>query len=315
MNPLNSFDIREGNNTDKQYYEGYIQKNNLTEVLESYGFKLQTHHGCHINFESQKDSAVYICVNLSSKLSLDLTCHISEIVIPPFASLLVPFQEAEKISFKCKPNTNYDFLLLKVYQPHLDIIHMELLQNLQGDDVFLNPFKSQKRLLPNLAICEFAKKLNLLDMTSGENKFMARGYSNILIGMKFKEILIEQSSKTNLLSNYEIQQLELVTDQILENPQNDYSIKELCKRTGLSVSKLQAGFKEKHECTVTIFIRNVRLEKALNMLQNTNLNISEIVYSVGLSSRSYFCRIFKKRFKCSPKLYQQRLKSEHIMAS
>ncbi|RXJ44361.1 helix-turn-helix domain-containing protein [Gelidibacter gilvus] len=45
------------------------------------------------------------------------------------------------------------------------------------------------------------------------------------------------------------------------------------------------------------------------------MNISEIVYSVGLSSRSYFCRIFKKRFKCSPKLYQQRLKQIFPSAS
>ena len=315
MNNLTNHKIREGKTTHDYLYGGFTQKNILTKTLESYAFALQAYQDFNINFLADKNSVIYICVNLSSKAFLELTCHVSEIIIPPFASVLVPFQESEKMSFKCKSQAVYDFLVLKVDQPHLDSWPMDLLQNLQEDDVFLNPFRSQKKILPNLAICEFAKKLNLLDMISGENKFMARGYCNILIGLKFKEILVEEFSQANVLSTYEIQQLDLITDQIIENPQNDYSIKELCKRTGLSVSKLQAGFKEKHECTVTIFIRNVRLDKALDMLQNTNLNISEIVYSVGLSSRSYFCRIFKKRFKCSPKMYQQRLKQKTSIAS
>ncbi len=315
MNYLSSVEIKDGKSASERYYDGGIQKFAFTNALECYGVKLKSPQDSKINFQSQPSSAIYICVNLSSNVSLQLSCDKSQITIPPFASLLVPFQEAENMSFKCKSLVDYDFLLLKVYKSHLDADHLKLLQNVQKEYLFLNPFISRKKLIPNLAICEITRKLKNLDYMSSENKFMARGYINIIIGMKFKEILCDQPSISSPLSCYEIQQLEMITDQIKKNPQDDYTINDLCKKSGLSVSKLQAGFKEKHGSTVTIFIRNVRLEKALRMLQDTNLNISEIVYSVGLSSRSYFCRIFKKRFKCSPKLYQQRLKQIIPVAS
>lgn len=99
-------------------------------------------------------------------------------------------------------------------------------------------------MIPNVAICETARKLNKLDNTFSVNKFMARGYSNILIGLKLYEIFTEQSSLSSNLKNYQIQQLEWITDQIKENPQNDSSISKLCKKTGTSVSMLQPGFKE-----------------------------------------------------------------------
>ncbi|RXJ44362.1 helix-turn-helix transcriptional regulator [Gelidibacter gilvus] len=265
MNYLSSVEINENQSANKRCYDGHIEKFVFTNSLECYGIKLKSHQDSKINFQSQYSSAIYVCVNLSSNVSLQLSCEKSQITIPPFASLLVPFQEAENISFKCKSLVDYDFLVLKVYQSHLDEDHLKLLQNLQKENVFLNPFTSQKRLIPNLAICEMARKLKHLDYISSENKFMARGYINIIIGMKFKEILCEQSSISNHLSGYEIQQLEMITAQIKENPQEDYTINDLCKKSGLSVSKLQAGFKEKHGCTVTIHIRNVRLEKALTM--------------------------------------------------
>lgn len=314
MSDLSSFEIREGHNSNNRYYDGYIQKYALTKVLELNGFKLKCIDDFTIHLHSQEGSAIYICINLAQKASLKLNCEHREMEIPPFASVLVPFNQAQKISFKCKSNKDYNFLALKVHHSHLDREQVALLENLQDRDAFLNLSNSQI-LMPNLAICEMARKLKQLEKETCENKFIARGYCNILIGMKLKEFLPELSiSSSSHLRDYEIEQLEWITDRIKENPENEYSIDGLCKTTGLSVSKLQAGFKEMHDCTVAIFIRNVRLEKALDMLRNTNLNVSEIVYSVGLSSRSYFCRIFKNRFKCSPKFYQQKLKQSNLVA-
>ena len=72
----------------------------------------------------------------------------------------------------------------------------------------------------------------------------------------------------------------------------------------MSPAKLQEGFKLLHNRTVSDFIRNVRVETAEHLIKTTDLNISEIVYTVGLTSRSYFSKIFKQKYKCSPKYYQ-----------
>jgi AraC-like DNA-binding protein len=59
-----------------------------------------------------------------------------------------------------------------------------------------------------------------------------------------------------------------------------------------------------HGRTVTDYIREVRIQKSEELIKNTDLNISEVVYSIGFTSRSYFSKIFKKKYNCSPKQYK-----------
>ena len=76
----------------------------------------------------------------------------------------------------------------------------------------------------------------------------------------------------------------------------------------LSAAKLQEGFKALHDRTVADYIRNVRLEEAEHLLKTTDFNISEVVYSVGFLSRSYFSKIFKTKYRCSPKEYKTEMR-------
>jgi len=99
-----------------------------------------------------------------------------------------------------------------------------------------------------------------------------------------------------------------VIESIKENPQDAYTIDMLCGITGLSPAKLQEGFKAINNRTVSDYIRHVRLLQAQNLMKNGDLNISEIVYSIGFTSRSYFCKIFKAEYGCSPKQYKKKIK-------
>lgn len=314
MNGLHSFEIREGQNSNGRYYKGSIERYALTEHIEFYGFEFKALHDFNVFLKSEKDAAFYMCFNLAPKSSLVLNCDKENMEVPSFASFLIPNNESETISFNCEPHKSYDFMLLRIQRTQLSAEQLGLFQSLQKDFFFMDVSNSAGILLPNLELSEMARKIKYIDKTSCENKFIAQGYTHILMGLKIKEFL-SCSNRQGVLQPFEIQQLKMISDEIKENPQHEYSIKELCKKTGLSVSKLQLGFKEMHQCTVAIFIRNQRLEKALLLLRNTNLNVSEIVYSVGLTSRSYFCRIFKKRFKCTPKFHQQKLKENLRLVS
>ncbi|RXJ49603.1 helix-turn-helix transcriptional regulator [Gelidibacter gilvus] len=314
MNGLYSFEIREGQTSNGRYFKGSIERYALNDHIEFYGFELKALHDFTIYLKSEKDSALYMCFNLAPKSPLTLNCDTNNIVIPSFSSVLIPNNESETMSFNCDPHTSYDFLILRIQRSHLTAEQLSLFQSLQQDTIFMDVSTPERVLLPNLELCEMARRIKNIDKTTCENKFIAQGYSHILMGLKIKEFL-SCSNKMGVLQPFEIQQLKNISEEIKENPQHEYSIKELCKKTGLSVSKLQLGFKEMHQCTVAIFIRNQRLEKALVLLRNTNLNVSEIVYSVGLTSRSYFCRIFKKRFKCTPKCHQQKLKESLRLVS
>ena len=54
------------------------------------------------------------------------------------------------------------------------------------------------------------------------------------------------------------------------------------------------------------FIKNVRLKKAVQLLESENYNVSEIAYKVGFSDPPYFSRIFKKQYGKSPSDYVEK---------
>jgi signal transduction histidine kinase/ligand-binding sensor domain-containing protein/DNA-binding response OmpR family regulator len=61
--------------------------------------------------------------------------------------------------------------------------------------------------------------------------------------------------------------------------------------------------------TVNEFIRNIRLKKAVQLIQQSDMAITEVSSAVGFSSHSYFSKSFKAQFGCPPKEYIQRKKS------
>ena len=68
----------------------------------------------------------------------------------------------------------------------------------------------------------------------------------------------------------------------------------------LSPGYLSAIYKEETGVTLNRFVREVRMNKAKELLENTNKKISQIAKEVGFSNSSYFCRSFREFFGASP---------------
>lgn len=305
METLYSCDIQHGLNKNEQIINGSILRHQLGEAMEFYSFQFNCKQEFKVIFPGSVDTAIYVLVNLELKYELVLNCGENRIICPPFSSLLLPIKDSLKLSFIGVPNSPYDFLLVRLDREHLSEDQSSLIKWLEAETGFLNPKYYERSLAPSLAICDLSRKLQKIHELTFENKFMAWGYCNLLFGLKLKEFKDGDKTVSNALSGFEIKQLEMLSEQIRNEPEKQYTIKDICRQTGLSVSKLQFGFKKMHKTTVAIFIRNVRLEKAVEFLEQSNMNIAEVVYSIGLTSRSYFCRVFKKRYKCSPKNFQQ----------
>ncbi|MBC31790.1 MAG: AraC family transcriptional regulator [Muricauda sp.] len=84
------------------------------------------------------------------------------------------------------------------------------------------------------------------------------------------------------------------------------SIMSLAKKVGLNQNTLQEGFKKLYNKSVNQYIKDVRLEKAQDLMESTDLNITEITYRLGINSRSYFSKLFKERFGVTPKDYMNK---------
>jgi AraC-like DNA-binding protein len=114
----------------------------------------------------------------------------------------------------------------------------------------------------------------------------------------------DQDSKSEYadapIKQYELDKILAIESFIKNNLTENLAIHNLECISGLGASKLQLGFNYLYDTTVNGYITKKRLEKASELIQDTELNISEIVYQIGFSSRSYFSKIFKSHFGMSP---------------
>jgi len=77
----------------------------------------------------------------------------------------------------------------------------------------------------------------------------------------------------------------------------------IANQMGMSASTFYRKLKSLTGLSGNEFIRTVRLKRALDLLQNTEMNISEIAYRVGFSDPKYFATCFKKQFNATPSEY------------
>ncbi|NRB53920.1 MAG: response regulator [Saprospiraceae bacterium] len=105
------------------------------------------------------------------------------------------------------------------------------------------------------------------------------------------------NAKPNLEDRFLKKLIKVVQDRI-DDP--ELSVNHLCKAAKLSNTQVNRKLKALTNKTPSQFIRSIRLQKALELLENSDLNISEIAYDVGFSDPNYFSRSFSEEFGFAP---------------
>lgn len=85
----------------------------------------------------------------------------------------------------------------------------------------------------------------------------------------------------------------------------EFGVDELCVEVGISRPQLYRKIKSLTDMSAIQFIRSIRLKRAAQILLKDNSSVSEVMYSVGFSNLSYFCKIFKEEFGCLPKKFKE----------
>ena len=92
---------------------------------------------------------------------------------------------------------------------------------------------------------------------------------------------------------------------MLENYSNpEFSVSDVAQKLGISQMHLRRLIKAKLNTSPIQYITHLRIEKAKNMLQSSNLMISEIAALSGFSDQYYFSREFKSIVGISPTNYK-----------
>ena len=102
-----------------------------------------------------------------------------------------------------------------------------------------------------------------------------------------------------------------LTDIVLANLGNEsFGVNELARESGMSLHSLNRRLNSINKKTANQFIREVRLQKAMELLKNESLTANEVAYKVGFSSAAYFNICFSELFGYPPgKVKKESLKS------
>ena len=87
--------------------------------------------------------------------------------------------------------------------------------------------------------------------------------------------------------------------------QEKVKINELADYIGVNRSYLTSSFKKAVGCSPQEYLVNLRMEKAKNLLKNTDMPINAVAAAVGYQDQLAFSKIFKQNFTVSPKEYRK----------
>lgn len=91
---------------------------------------------------------------------------------------------------------------------------------------------------------------------------------------------------------------------LAENYNRKVKVNDLAERIGINRSYLAKSFKKMIGCSPQKFLVNLRMEKAVTMLKNTEFPINQIAAEVGYENPLTFSKIFKQGYGISPKNYR-----------
>lgn len=152
---------------------------------------------------------------------------------------------------------------------------------LGADDYITKPFNSKELVLRIKALLTFRKKI--------QNDTVSKPFVS-QNGNNSAQFLLKLAS---------------IVEKYINDP--SLGLKRIAKEAALSPSGLQKKLKQINNKTVSQFVREYRLEKARQLLQQNNTSITEIARMVGFSTVSYFSTAYKKLFGESPKDHRKRM--------
>ena len=229
--------------------------------------------------------------------------------------------------------------LRKVYQYHPDLIVSDLMMPKMDGMELLKRIRQDFNISHIPVIILTAKQgdeIHMQAISTGANAYITKPFSSDLLQARISQLLEEQRIFQRKMvlapqqlprggeqeasprggaegaSPYEshlIQKdLEFVQNvhQIIEkNLQNDeFNVNTLAEEMGLSRSPFFKKLKSLTGFAPVDLVKEIRLTKALQYVETTDMNVTEIAYTVGFRDPGYFIKCFRQKYGKTPKEYR-----------
>lgn len=154
-------------------------------------------------------------------------------------------------------------------------------------------------------------------LSAGSDDYLTKPFDNEELVARVKTLIrnrnilyekygqaIQQPSDENVLPDIEQKFLNLVINDLEKNMDNDqYDVEKLSENMKINRTTLYRKLKAVSGQTPTAFIKTIRLQRAKQMLEEGQMNVSEIAFAVGFSSVAHFSSSFKEVFGVTPSAY------------
>ncbi|MGN6181069.1 MAG: AraC family transcriptional regulator [Mucilaginibacter sp.] len=143
-------------------------------------------------------------------------------------------------------------------------------------------------------------------------------YTNLERGYSYDNLTYNNLLFLNFLASFLFQDkfkssIPEKTDSIIEraiffmqnNIEKSLSIADIAKHVNISASHFSSVFKKNTGFPPIDYFNHLKIQKACQYLQFTNLRIREISYQIGMDDPYYFSRLFTKTMGNSPKEYRE----------
>jgi signal transduction histidine kinase/ligand-binding sensor domain-containing protein/DNA-binding response OmpR family regulator len=206
-----------------------------------------------------------------------------------------------------------------------DIIISDLLMPMMNGDVFCKKIKKDERTshIPFILVTAVISKESEKEaLRAGVDDYITKPFDvNILklkvdnllslrdaLRDKYKNDFLMQPSPVALISPDE-KFLKKAVDIVEQNINNiDYDIETFASDVGVSRMQLYRKLEALTNMTVKEFIRNIRIKRAAQLLEQNKVNVSEIIYQVGFRDFAYFRKCFREQYGANPSEYAEKFK-------
>ena len=178
--------------------------------------------------------------------------------------------------------------------------------------------RAQNRLIPIIFLTASDEEVSIIrGLDSGGDDYMTKPFDMKTLTQRIMSIILNRralgsrvisevgetveeadTKESNELNDAFVRQALKIVVNHLED--SDFSKEEFAREMGVSTSLLFKKIKALTDMTVVDFIRSIRMDHAMKLLNDRQYSIGEIAYKCGFSSISYFSTVFKKHFGKSP---------------
>lgn len=103
----------------------------------------------------------------------------------------------------------------------------------------------------------------------------------------------------------QIETIKKVHEYMIQNLSKRITIEELAKEFAMNPTTLKTVFKDVYGTSIAAHFKEHRMEKAAELLVQSEMNINEVALTVGYESQSKFSAVFKESYGITPVEYKK----------